>query len=48
MRLLGGSRGAPPVIGRVLVTVTIGCVPDRLYFTDSDQANALIAADPMA
>jgi uncharacterized HhH-GPD family protein len=23
-------------------------VPDRLYFTDSDDANALIAADPMA
>jgi len=22
--------------------------PDRLYFTDSDKANALIAADPMA
>jgi uncharacterized HhH-GPD family protein len=24
------------------------CVPDRLYFTDSDEANELIAADPMA
>jgi uncharacterized HhH-GPD family protein len=23
-------------------------MPDRLYFTDSDQANALIASDPMA
>jgi uncharacterized HhH-GPD family protein len=23
-------------------------VPDRLFFTDSDEANALIAADPMA
>jgi uncharacterized HhH-GPD family protein len=23
-------------------------VPDRLYFTDSDEANALIASDPMA
>src|SRR3954454_12594660 len=23
-------------------------MPDRLYFTESDQANALIAADPMA
>jgi uncharacterized HhH-GPD family protein len=23
-------------------------VPDRLYFTDSDDANALIATDPMA
>jgi uncharacterized HhH-GPD family protein len=23
-------------------------VPDRLYFTDSEEANALIAADPMA
>jgi hypothetical protein len=23
-------------------------VPDRLYFTDSDEANALIAQDPMA
>src|SRR4029079_7746988 len=27
---------------------TIGYVPDRLYFTESDEANALIAADPMA
>ncbi len=25
-----------------------GPVPDRLYFTDSDEANALIAEDPMA
>jgi len=23
-------------------------VPDRLYFTDSEEANALIARDPMA
>src|SRR5512141_1672110 len=23
-------------------------VPDRLYFTESDEANALIASDPMA
>jgi hypothetical protein len=23
-------------------------VPDRLYFTDSDEANELIASDPMA
>jgi hypothetical protein len=23
-------------------------MPDRLYFTDSDEANALLAADPMA
>jgi uncharacterized HhH-GPD family protein len=27
---------------------TIGSMPDRLYFTDSDEANALIASDPMA
>jgi uncharacterized HhH-GPD family protein len=27
---------------------TIGLVPDRLYFTESDDANALIASDPMA
>jgi uncharacterized HhH-GPD family protein len=27
---------------------TIGCVPDRLYFTEFDEANALIASDPMA
>src|ERR1700751_4496829 len=26
----------------------IGSMPDRLYFTDSDEANALIATDPMA
>ena len=29
-------------------TATIPVVPDRLYFTDSDEANALIASDPMA
>ena len=27
---------------------TIGRVPDRLHFTDSDEANELIAKDPMA
>lgn len=27
---------------------TIWLVPDRLFFTDSDEANALIASDPMA
>src|SRR4051812_6943368 len=27
---------------------TIGRMPDRLYFTESDDANALIASDPMA
>jgi uncharacterized HhH-GPD family protein len=27
---------------------TIGAMPDRLHFTDSDEANALIASDPMA
>jgi uncharacterized HhH-GPD family protein len=27
---------------------TIDGVPDRLYFTESDEANALIASDPMA
>jgi uncharacterized HhH-GPD family protein len=27
---------------------TISDVPDRLYFTESDEANALIATDPMA
>src|ERR1700761_2733572 len=26
----------------------IGLMPDRLHFTDSDEANALIASDPMA
>ena len=26
----------------------IGLMPDRLHFTDSDQANELIASDPMA
>ncbi len=31
-----------------LRAATIGGVPDRLHFTDSDEANALIAADPMA
>jgi uncharacterized HhH-GPD family protein len=27
---------------------TICLVPDRLFFTDSDEANALLASDPMA
>jgi uncharacterized HhH-GPD family protein len=27
---------------------TIGTVPDRLYFTDSEEANTLIASDPLA
>jgi uncharacterized HhH-GPD family protein len=27
---------------------TIGAMPERLHFTDSDEANALIASDPMA
>lgn len=27
---------------------SLALVPDRLHFTDSDEANALIAADPMA
>src|ERR1035437_8225424 len=26
----------------------IGSVPDRLYFTSSEEANALIASDPLA
>jgi hypothetical protein len=26
----------------------VSAVPDRLYFTDSDQANELIAKHPMA
>ena len=33
---------------RVRRGTTIQAVPDRLYFTDSDEANALIASDPMA
>jgi len=31
-----------------LTADTITGVPERLYFTDSEQANALIASDPMA
>ena len=46
----------PEPIGREFPTAslrgrgegTIGWVPDRLYFTESDEANALIASDPMA
>ena len=34
------ARSSPPDYDRL--------VPDRLYFTDSDEANALIASDPMA
>jgi uncharacterized HhH-GPD family protein len=34
--------------GRLAAPITIRLMPDRLYFTDSDEANALIAEDPMA
>ncbi len=40
---VSGRRATP---GAKVCTEPI--VPDRLYFTDSDQANALIASDPMA
>jgi uncharacterized HhH-GPD family protein len=33
---------------RRLARGTIERMPDRLYFTESDEANALIASDPMA
>lgn len=34
--------------GRSYAAVYHRPIPDRLYFTDSDEANALIASDPMA
>jgi uncharacterized HhH-GPD family protein len=40
---MGGFSPSP---GRARGTIV--SVPDRLYFTDSDEANALIATDPMA
>src|SRR5206468_4227006 len=43
----GRSRDRPPG-GAGVSKGTIGGVPERLYFTDSDEANALIASDPMA
>src|SRR3954471_21965484 len=36
---------SPPAAG---TPATIGAMPDRLHFTDSDEANELIATDPMA
>ena len=41
------SREARPRLGRFRGTM-IRPMPDRLYFTDSDEANELIATDPMA
>jgi uncharacterized HhH-GPD family protein len=35
-------------ISRSIPSATIAPVPDRLHFTDSDEANALIATEPMA
>ena len=47
-----GPSGRPTVAARSPRTPTRAeydrRVPDRLYFTDSDEANALIASDPMA
>jgi uncharacterized HhH-GPD family protein len=37
-----------PPDGRESALDTIAGVPDRLYFTESDEANELIASDPMA
>jgi uncharacterized HhH-GPD family protein len=42
-----GSR-ATRVTGANTGPATIPFVPDRLYFTESDEANQLIATDPMA
>jgi uncharacterized HhH-GPD family protein len=48
-----GESGAPQNagmgdLGRDWLRARLACVPDRLYFTDSDEANELIAQDPMA
>jgi uncharacterized HhH-GPD family protein len=37
-----------PILRLPRVPGTIGAMPDQLYFTASDEANALIATDPMA
>ena len=42
------SRSAAPPGRRGLPAGSIRLVPEQLYFTDSDEANALIASDPMA
>src|SRR5215469_13525488 len=55
-RVTGANRGIPEgnpgYGGRVLRPATTAgydrAMPDRLHFTDSDEANQLIAADPMA
>src|SRR4051794_40352167 len=43
-------RSAPAYTSRpgILVQVPSGAMPERLHFTESDEANALIASDPMA
>jgi hypothetical protein len=41
------SRGAARRAGTPLLSYDRS-VPERLYFTESDGANALIASDPMA
>ena len=54
-RELGWAAGPPELahglrglVSRAGYVSTIARMPDRLYFTDSDEANALIATDPMA
>src|SRR4051812_21388147 len=42
-RLRPGADSSPPRVGGY-----DRLVPDRLWFTDSDEANELIATDPMA
>lgn len=43
-----GESNGPQGTERRTAQVMIARVPDRLYFTDSDEANALIASDPLA
>ena len=45
---LAGGGAAPRLRSAACLRWAIASVPDRLYFTDSDEANELIAQDPMA
>src|SRR5215207_2536204 len=52
-RAAAGARATEPSSAQMVAMARIAsgydrCVPERLYFTESDEANALIASDPMA
>ncbi len=41
------ARGSPPQAWATIATMT-NAKADRLWFTEDDEANALLASDPMA